>query len=124
MDPRRAERVSTGLREELDELINYELNDPRIGSVAVTEVHVSPDFRKAHVRLLLQGTAAEQASSLAAILHAKQFLRHQLSERLQLFHTPELEFETALPASLSAKAPQILKRIQRGRPKAEKNPIS
>jgi ribosome-binding factor A len=108
----------------LDELINYELNDPRIGSVAVTEVHVSPDFRKAHVRLLLQGTAAEQASSLAAILHAKQFLRHQLSERLQLFHTPELEFETALPASLSAKAPQILKRIQRGRPKAEKNPIS
>jgi ribosome-binding factor A len=124
LDPRRTERVSTGLREELDELINYELNDPRVGSVAVTDVHVSPDFRKAHVRLVLQGTAGEQASSLAAINHAKQFLRHQLAERLQLFHTPDLEFEPAIPAALGAKSSQILKRIRRGRPKPEKNPIS
>jgi ribosome-binding factor A len=124
LDPRRTERVSAGLREELDELINYELTDPRIGTVAVTEVHVSPDFRKAHVRLLLQGTLDEQAATLAAINHAKQFLRHQLSERLQLFHTPDLEFETALPAELGSKVPQLLKRIRRGRPKPEKNSIS
>jgi ribosome-binding factor A len=124
LDPRRTERVSAGLREELDELINYELTDPRIGTVAVTEVHVSPDFRKAHVRLLLQGTLDEQAATLAAINHAKQFLRHQLSERLQLFHTPDLEFETALPAQLGSKVPQLLKRIRRGRPKPEKNSIS
>jgi ribosome-binding factor A len=124
LDPRRTERVSAGLREELDELINYELTDPRIGTVAVTEVHVSPDFRRAHVRLLLQGTPDEQAATLAAINHAKQFLRHQLSERLQLFHTPDLEFETALPAELGSKVPQLLKRIRRGRPKPEKNSIS
>jgi ribosome-binding factor A len=124
LDPRRSERVSTGLREELDELINYELNDPRIGSVAVTDVYVSPDFRRAHVRLVLQGTPDEQAASLAAVNHAKQFLRHQLAERLQLFHTPDLEFESALPAGLGAKAPQILKRIRRGRPKSEENSLS
>jgi ribosome-binding factor A len=124
LDPRRTERVSAGLREELDELINYELTDPRIGTVAVTEVHVSPDFRRAHVRLLLQGTPDEQAATLAAVNHAKQFLRHQLSERLQLFHTPDLEFETALPAELGSKVPQLLKRIRRGRPKPEKNSIS
>ena len=124
MDPRRTERVSTGLREELDELINYELTDPRVGDAAVAEVHVSPDFRRAHVRLLLRGSAEEQAATLEAINHAKQFLRHQLAERLQLFHTPDLQFEAALPAALGAKAPQILKRIRRGRPKPEKNPIS
>ena len=124
MDPRRTERVSTGLREELDELINYELTDPRVGDAAVAEVHVSPDFRRAHVRLLLRGTAEEQAATLEAINHAKQFLRHQLAERLQLFHTPDLQFEAALPAALGAKAPQVLKRIRRGRPKPEKNPIS
>jgi ribosome-binding factor A len=108
----------------LDELINYELTDPRVGDAAVTEVHVSPDFRRAHVRLLLHGTAQEQAATLEAINHAKQFLRHQLAERLQLFHTPDLEFEAALPTALGAKVPQILKRIRRGRPKPEKNPIS
>jgi len=124
LDLRRSERVSTGLREELDELINYELTDPRVGDAAVAEVHLSPDFRRAHVRLLLRGTAEEQAATLEAINHAKQFLRHQLAERLQLFHTPDLQFEAALPAALGAKASQVLKRIRRGRPKPEKNPIS
>jgi ribosome-binding factor A len=117
VDPRRTERVSEGIREELDELINYEMSDPRIGDVTVSEVFVSADFRKAHIRLLTTGTAEEQAITLAAIDHAKQFLRHQLAERLQLFHTPDLQFEAALPAGLGAKAPQILKRIRRGRPK-------
>jgi len=124
LDLRRSERVSTGLREELDELINYELTDPRVGDAAVAEVHLSPDFRRAHVRLLLRGSAEEQAATLEAINHAKQFLRHQLADRLQLFHTPDLRFEAALPAALGAKAPQVLKRIRRGRPRPEKNPIS
>ena len=112
------------LREELEELIGYELSDPRVGSATVTEVLVSPDFRHAHVRLVLEGTPEEQSSTLAVVDHAKQFLRHQLTERLQLFRTPELHFEAALPVELGAKVPQILKRIRRGRPKPEKNTIS
>ena len=124
MDPHRHERVAESLREELDELIGYELSDPRIGSAAVTELLLSPDFRHAHVRLSLEGDAAEQAATLEAIEHAKQFLRHELAERLQLFRTPELHFEAALPGQLGAKAAHILKRIRRGRPRPEKNPIS
>ena len=112
------------MREELEELIGYELDDPRIGGVSVTEALLSPDFRQAHIRLLLHGTPQEQEQTLEAIKHAKQFLKKQLSDRLQLFRTPELYFEAALPAKLAAKAPQILRRIRRGRPKTEKNPIS
>ena len=112
------------MREELEELIGYELEDPRVGSASVTEVLLSPDFRQAHIRLLLQGTPAEQGQTLEAVRHAKQFLKQQLTDRLQLYRTPELYFETALPVALAAKAPQILKRIKRGRPKPEKNPIS
>jgi ribosome-binding factor A len=118
LDPHRNERVSESLREELTELISYELSDPRIGIVTVTEVLLSPDFRRANVRLSLSGTEKEQASTLAAINHAKQFIKLQLSERLQLYHMPELYFEANLPPALAAKAPQILKRIRRGRPKS------
>jgi len=124
LDPHRHERVAENLREELEELIGYELSDPRVGSATVTEVLISPDFRHAHVRLVLQGAAQEQADTLAAVNHAKQFLRHELTERLHLFRTPELHFEAALPGELGAKAAQILKRIRRGRPKPEKNPTS
>jgi len=124
LDPHRAERVSESIREELEELIGYEMSDPRVGPATVSEVHLSPDFRHAHVSLSLDGTVQEQTDTLDALNHAKQFLRHQLAERLQLFRTPELHFEPALPASLGAKAPQILKRIKRGRPRGEKNTIS
>ena len=124
MDPHRAERVSESIREELEELIGYEMSDPRVGPATVSEVLLSPDLRRAHVRLLLSGSPEEQAQTLDAITHAKQFLRHQLAERLQLFHTPDLHFEPALPVELGAKVPQILKRIKRGRPRTEKNTIS
>ena len=127
MDPYRHERISESIREELDELIAYEMSDPRVGSATVTEVLVSKDYRKAVVRLALVGTAAGQAATLAGLNHAKQFLRHELTERLQLFKSPELYFEAALAADLAAKAAKILKRIERGRPKdtgSEKNPIS
>ena len=70
------------------------------------------------------GLPQEQAETLAGINHAKPFLKRELNDRLQLYRMPELHFEADLPAALAAKAPQILKRIKRGRPKAEKNPIS
>jgi ribosome-binding factor A len=124
LDPHRTERVSESIREELDELIGYEMSDPRVGPATVSEVLLSPDFRRAHIRLVLAGWPEAQAETLDAITHAKQFLRHQLAERLQLFHTPDLYFEAALPAELGAKVPQILKRIKRGRPRTEKNTIS
>jgi len=127
LDPYRHVRVSESIREELDELIAYEMSDPRVGSATVTEVLCSPDYRKAVIRLALIGTADEQAATLDALNHAKAFLRRELTERLQLFKTPELHFEAALAADLAAKAAKILKRIERGRPKphgTEKNPVS
>jgi ribosome-binding factor A len=124
LDPHRTERVSESIREELEEIIGYELSDPRVGNATISEVHISPDFRRALISLVLTGTPAEQAATLDALNHAKQFLRHQLAERLQLFHTPDLRFEAALAADLSAKAAQILKRIRRGRPRDEKKSIS
>ena len=38
MDPRRSERIAETIREELEEILNYELSDPRIRSARVTEV--------------------------------------------------------------------------------------
>jgi ribosome-binding factor A len=117
LDPHRNERLSESIREELEELISYELSDPRIGGVSVSQVYLSPDHRHAHVRLVLQGSEEEQKSTLEALQHARQFLRHQITERLQMFRTPELQFEAELPTALAAKVPQLLKRIRRGRAK-------
>ena len=118
LDPHRKDRIAESLREELEEMINYEMADPRVGSSTITEVLLSPDSKQAHIRLALTGPAEEQAATVEALNHAKQFLKHELMDRLQLFRTPDLYFEPDLPTELAARAPQLLKRIKRGRPKS------
>jgi ribosome-binding factor A len=114
--PHRTERISEALREELSELISYELSDPRIGFATVTAVEVSPDKRHAFVRIgVPEGSDSEQA--IAALEHARQFLRHQLAARLEIFRIPELHFEADVATQLGGRMDQILKRIKKGRPR-------
>lgn len=120
MDTHRAERVSEALREELGELIAYELSDPRIGDATITEVLVSPDMRHAQVRLHLSETSREQQDTIRALDGARHFLRRQLAERLNLFRVPELHFEADVNGRDAGRLEQLMKRIRRGRPRDEK----
>ena len=118
MDNHRAERVSEALREELAEMIAYELTDPRIGDATVTEVLVSPDMRHAQVRLHLSSNITQQRDTLQALDGARHFLKRQLAERLTLFRIPELHFEADVPvANGKSRMDHLMKRIRRGRPR-------
>jgi ribosome-binding factor A len=119
MDPRRSERVSEALREELEEFIAYELSDPRIQVSAVPEVLISPDGRQARVRLIIDGGAEEQAATLEALTHARGFIKRELTQRLQLFRMPDLHFEAAVGAELAPRVGRLLRRMRRGRPRDE-----
>ncbi|MBX5494162.1 MAG: 30S ribosome-binding factor RbfA [Bryobacteraceae bacterium] len=117
MDERRAQRVSEAMREELSEIIGYEMSDPRLSLVDVTEVHLSPDLRRAQVRVALGGTEAEQQEALQTLEKARGYLRRAISQRLQLYRTPDLHFEPAAKLRPGTRVDQLLKRIRRGRPR-------
>lgn len=117
MDPRRSERVAEALREELEEIINYEMNDPRINIEGVSEVLLSPDGRHASVRLTMTGDTDSQKETIEALNHAKGFLKIEIGQRLELFRIPDLHFEAALSADLGARVPHLMKRIRKGRPR-------
>jgi len=123
MDPRRSERLSESLRCEIEEILNYELDDPRITSLTVTEVMLAPDGRKAHIRLSIQGDSDEQEGCLQAIEKAKGYIKNRLSERIEVYRLPDLYFDPDLPVELRPKAGSLLRRIRRGRSREdEKNP--
>jgi ribosome-binding factor A len=124
VDSHRTERVSEVLREELAEMIAYELSDPRIGDVAVTEVLVSPDRKHAQVRLHLSNEDRKKRESIEALEGARHFLRRQLALRLNLFRVPELHFEADVLSGATGKMEHLLKRIRRGRPRDEEHPPS
>jgi ribosome-binding factor A len=119
MDPRRSERISEAIREELDEIIAYELADPRIKAAGVAEVTVSPDARQARVRVILTGDAKTQKASIEALNSARGFLRRELAIRIDMFRVPDLHFEAALSPELGSRMDQLLKRVRRGRPRQE-----
>ncbi len=70
-----------------------ELKDPRLaGLVTVTEVRVSPDLKQARIFVSVMGSDAEQTSTLKGLTAASGYVRHELTERLQLRRSPELHF--------------------------------
>ena len=93
MDQHRRLRVSETVREELSELIGFEMQDPRLASVDVTDVQVGPDLKHAHVRVGIWGDEREKQAAIAALDHARHYLRHELARRLNLRKMPELHFE-------------------------------
>src|SRR5947209_16367635 len=94
MDERRTLRVSEALREELSEIIGFETQDPRLLAIEVVDAHVSADGRHATVKVAARGSEREQKESMAALEHARHYLRHEVASRLSLRHVPELHFRS------------------------------
>ncbi len=122
MDEHRSRRVSTAVREELAEIIGFELSDPRLASVDVTDVAVSPDSRHAMVKVSLGGGEQEQHQAMAALEHARNYLRHELASRLSLRRVPELHFEPDYYPDAAARVEILLKRAKKKRAPTENQP--
>ena len=90
---RRAERLADLLRQDLGELLQYEVKDPRVGFSTVTAVEVSEDQRVARVSVSAPGNEEQKLQTLEGLTAAQGFLRRQLAQRLRLRHTPALSFQ-------------------------------
>ncbi len=122
MDQHRAERVSETVREELAEIIGFELSDPRLSVVDVNLVQVAPDLKHAHVVVALSGDEREQKAAMAALEHARHYLRHELARRLSLRKIPELHFEPGPGPAVAERIELLLKRAKKLRRPTENQP--
>jgi ribosome-binding factor A len=89
---RRPERVADIIREEICQIVGYELEDPRLTMVTVTDVRLSSNGRDAQVFVTVAGNEEEHRLALAALRHAAPYVRKQLSLSLNLPRTPEIHF--------------------------------
>ena len=89
---RRPERLAESLKEEIAEVVGFELVDPRLEAVTVTDVEVSSDLRDAKVYVLIEGGKDEIDAALKALKSATGFVRQQVAIGLDLRHVPHLHF--------------------------------
>jgi|CXWL01.1.fsa_nt_gi ribosome-binding factor A len=108
----RTERLDDLLRAELSELMMFHIRDPRVKLATVSHVEVTRDLSHATVKVSVLGSDdAEREAAVAALVHARGFLRSQLAERLRLRLTPELHFELDRGAEHSQRINEILEKL-------------
>jgi len=108
----RSERVADILREEITQIVGYELEDPRLTMVTVTEVRLSDNMRAARVYVTVAGNEEEHKSALAALRHAAPYVRKQLGLSVNLPRTPELHFVRDKVEEEGARVDQLLEKIE------------
>ena len=102
------------MREEIAQIVGYELEDPRLTLVTVTEVRVADDLRDASVYVTVSGDEKEHLTALHALQRAAPYVRKQLGFALNLRHTPALHFVRDTVEEKAARVSAILEKIEPG----------
>jgi ribosome-binding factor A len=106
-------RLSEAIREEIETILEGELGDPRIGLARVSSVIMAEDTRSARVMVSVAGDDAEAERTLEGLTAAKNYVRHELAERLRLRRPPELFFQIDRAAELESRVEELLDRAKK-----------
>jgi ribosome-binding factor A len=88
----RAQRIADRIREELSEMLIYEVSDPRLAGVSVTDVSVDRELAFASVYVSALEGSERAGEILDALNHARGYLRSELAHRIKLRTFPKLRF--------------------------------
>ena len=89
----RLERVNSLIRQEISQLLQRQVKDPRLDNfISVTEVSTTADLKYAKVFISCLGSAEERQQTLSVLTSAAGFFRKELIKSLKLQHVPELSF--------------------------------
>lgn len=86
----RTDRLDSQIRQELMDLLQREMKDPRLGFATITRVETARDLGHARVWVSVLGSEIERERTMGALRVATPWLRRKLGERLSLRHVPEL----------------------------------
>ena len=80
------------MKVEISEVVGFELEDPRLETVTVTDVEVASDLRDARVFVYVRGSEDEIDEALKTLRHAATFVRQQVALNLDLRYAPHVHF--------------------------------
>ena len=91
---RRMERVNSLVRQEISQIMLFDLKDPRLsGVVSVIRVDTAPDLRSAKVYISVLGDAEAKRRNMEALTSAGGFIHRTLKRNLSsLKYMPVLSF--------------------------------
>ena len=106
-------RVAERIREELSILLQRKVSDPRLASVTITDVTITPDLKISHVNYTALVDASERKEVVMALRRAEGFLRRELGAVLGLRNAPALRFHYDESYERGVRIDSLLKEVQR-----------
>jgi thiamine biosynthesis lipoprotein len=111
-------RVADLIREELNEILLGEADDPSLQRFTVTSVEPAADLGSARVFVTPAApqefrAEGELKAALRALRQAKGYLRHVLSQRAELRRVPELNFELDRGMQRGERINTLLERLRK-----------
>lgn len=92
MASRRNDRVRAAMRQEISNMLQRDLKDPRLGFATVTDVRVSGDLQHVQVYVSILGDDVSRQQTMEALESARGYVRSEIGRRVQLRLTPEITF--------------------------------
>ena len=89
----KAEKVAGIIQKEVSEIIQFELKDPKIGFITITDVTFTNDLSIAKIYVSFLGQKAREEAGMKALERSKGFIRTNLAKRMTLRKVPELQFK-------------------------------
>lgn len=108
---RRPEKMAELIRDEIIQIVGYELEDPRVAGVTVTDVRMSENLRDARIFVTVAGKDEEALAALSALRRAAPYVRRQLGLALDLRHAPEIHFVRDTVEERALRVDQLLSSI-------------
>jgi len=97
---RRQQKITHLIRNELHEVLQREVKDPRLRSLTITNVYLKPDLKTAEVSVckFIEGTPhepsqEEKARLMTGLKSAEHYIYEQLKRRLCLRVIPSIRFK-------------------------------
>ncbi len=110
---RRILRLNDLLREEIADLLRRETDDPELQTlISITEVDTSSDLSVARVYFSTLGDDEQTVRVFRRLRKAARFFRREIAQRLNLRHTPELDFQPDPSLARGARIMALLDEIQ------------
>ena len=107
----RAARMAEEIREQISEILQRRLSDPRLSWVSVVRAELSPDFRYAKVYVSVLGDEEAQEASLRALQRARRAVRAELSRRIRAKRVPEITFHADHSIEYSLRIEKTLREL-------------
>lgn len=87
------EKTSNQILKNISDIIQFDLKDPKVGFVTITDIKVTSDYSYATVYCSFLGKQERKEAGLQALQRAKGYIRSELGKKMKIRKVPDLIFK-------------------------------